>query len=674
MLKLSVVAKIITGFVLLGVLLFITNVISYLGLSNIRGSAESVIQEKMPLQSQMTMVQTQLLNLGKLSLRDYYLDSLPSLQTNKEAFNSEKSDFESQLKTLSKMLLDKDVTASLTAGAEATSLYLSSVQKMYDYREQQFQIEGQLHSRFESVRDLADETTSFLLDIAFLDEGDTNPNLQRLAGQGNNIDIKVITLLKNVEELLSIRTVQGSVVIREDMDFALRNIEQENEHLLRIAQGVDTDGLVESYQEGWKKLNDAIFGSNGLVAEYNQLMSLVTNAKSQMVKAEENLGQANTIFNELYQSISEGTLNGQTEILSQVQTNITVSFAIMFVAFASVVGIGTLSARNIHRPIKSIAQSMKIISSGDLTHVADDKSHCEFGALAKQVNELTKGLHGLIEQIHTQQGHLRSATSESVELGNETIKQVDAQLEEVKLTEENTQKIRSSSQHNVEQINYGMTKLSEVRERTSNARELVGKTRQQVLEQAEQAKSSAEVINRLNENSRNIESILDVIKTIAEQTNLLALNAAIEAARAGDQGRGFAVVADEVRTLANRTQNSTEEIEKMIGTLQSDAKMAVESIGKGQEQAEQSVGLIQDVNGNVDSISGIISELSGINEQIVEDTGAQDALLQNVAARLSTIVELAEKSSGTTYQSNSAIHDLRDRMADLEKAVSRFKV
>ena len=674
MLKLSVVAKIITGFVLLGVLLFITNVISYLGLSNIRGSAESVIQEKMPLQSQMTMVQTQLLHLGKLSLRDYYLDTLAALQTNKTVFNSEKTDFESKLKKLSLMLGDKNIKASLAAGAEATTLYLSSVDKMYEFREQQFQIEEQLQNRFESMQDLADETTSFLLDIAFLEGGDTDPTLSRLAGQGNDIDIKIITLLKNVEELLSIRTVQGSVVIREDMNFTLRGIEQQNEHLMRTAHGVDTDGLVEAYQEGWQKLNDAIFGAQGLVSEYNQLMSLVTSSKAQLMKSEDSLSQADTIFNELYQSISESTLEGQTEILSQVQTNITVSFAIMFVAFAAVLGVGTMSARSIHRPIKSIAESMKIISSGDLTHVADDKSHCEFGELARQVNELTKSLHGLIQQINTQQGHLQSATSESVELGNETIKQVDSQLTEVKLTEENTQKIRSSSQHNVSQINYGMTKLSEVRERTSNARNLVSKTRQQVLEQAEQAKSSAEVINRLNENSRNIESILDVIKTIAEQTNLLALNAAIEAARAGEQGRGFAVVADEVRTLANRTQNSTEEIEKMIGTLQSDAKMAVESIGKGQEQAEQSVGLIQDVDGNVDSISHIISELASINEQIVTDTGAQDALLQNVAARLSTIVELAEKSSGTTYQSNSAIHQLRDRMKDLEKAVSTFKV
>ncbi|MCY7296351.1 HAMP domain-containing methyl-accepting chemotaxis protein [Alteromonas sp. a30] len=674
MLKLSVVAKIIIGFVLLGVLLFITNVISYLGLSNIRGSAESVIQEKMPLQSQMSMVQNQLLHMGKLALRDYYLDSLSTLQNNKTLFDDEKAKFEKQLNKLSQLVVDGKAKRQLLLGKESSKAYLEAVENMYQYRMKQFIAEDKLKRQFDNSQLLADETTSYLLDIAFLENGETDPVLKTLAGHGNNIDIKVITLLKNVEELLAIRALQGGITLRDDMNFALRNLQQANEYLQRTSAGVDTDGLVESYQEGWAKLEASIFGDTGLLKQYDLMMSLVSNARKQMLSAEENLNNTNDIFNDLFQEISAGTLQGQSEILSQVQTNITVSFAIMFVAFASVVVIGALSARNIHRPIKSISNSMQIISSGDLTHKADDTSHCEFGELARQVNALSKGLHGLIEQIHTQQAHLQSATSQSVELGNETIKQVDKQLEEVKITEENTQRVRSSSQHNVEQINYGMTKLSEVIERTQDARGLVGKTRQQIVEQAEQAKSSAEVISRLNENSRNIGSILDVIKTIAEQTNLLALNAAIEAARAGEQGRGFAVVADEVRTLANRTQNSTEEIEHMIDALQSDATMAVDSIAKGQEQAEQSVGLIQSVDGNVDSISSIINELSGINQQIVQDTGSQDRLLQDVAERLSVIVELAEKSSGSTYQSNTAIHQLRDRMKDLETAVSRFKV
>lgn len=674
MLKLTVVAKIITGFVLLGLLLLIINITSYIGLSNIRESAESVIQEKMPLQSQMSLVQTQILNLGKLSLRDYYVVSIGELRRNKDGFDALKSDFKTQLDKLSSLVSDNASRNQLDSGVEATDAYLEAVSQMYQYKSEQFKLSSELEQIFEGIQLQADDTTSFLLDIAFIENGDTDPVLQTLAGQGNNIDIHVITLLNNIKKLLDTRDRETANSLLEIIEFTIGDVDQSNDFLFRTAEGVDTDGLIESYSEAWSKMHNMMEGDDALLGRYQKLLDLVDSAGEQMRLAEENLTIANSEYSDLFSRINKSTLDGQNAILSEVEFNVTMGIIIMFIGFGAVVVIGAFSARSIHRPIQSIAQSIQIISSGDLTHNADDGSHCEFGELARQVNVLSRSLRKLLEQIREQQEHLQTATTKSVTLGNETLKQVDDQLDEVKITEDNTQKVRTSSQNNIQQINYGMNKLDEVIQRTKDARAMVGKTRQQVLDQAEQAKSSSEVISRLNENSRNIESILDVIKTIAEQTNLLALNAAIEAARAGEQGRGFAVVADEVRTLANRTQNSTEEIEKMIGNLQTDAQMAVKAMGQGQKQAEQSVNLIENVNGNVDSISEIITELSGINDQIVADTGAQDQLLQNVAGRLSTIVDLAEKSAGTTHQSNDAMHQLEDSMTLLREAVSRFKV
>lgn len=674
MLRLTVVAKIMIGFSLLGVLLLATNAVSYFGLSNIRQSAESVINEKMPLQSQMLSVQTLTLNLGKASLRDYYVSSSQELSQNKQQYDQLKADFRQQLNKLGSMIRGGGLSNQFNTGKSAAEQYLSAVENMYSNRTSQFQKAAQIADQLQTIEDLANDSTSFLLDLAFLDGAETDPQLSTLAGQGNNIDTQVIGLLGASKELANSRTESEASAIKDNMTFALSNIEEANAFLNRSAEGVDTGGLIESYSTEYVKLEQAISGSNGIMALNSENLDLLSRAQSDLVQSEQHLDNAISQFESMFSRINQSTLEGQNTILDDVQSNVTTMLTIMVFGLIAAAVIAVVSRHSIATPLERISSSLLTISSGDLTHQADARSHCEFGELARRVNELSQNLQLLVVQILQQEDSLERATQESVKLGNSTLTQVDEQREQIRLTAENTQQVRDTSQNNVKQINYGMEKLAEVTKQSTDARKLVQETREQVLEQAHQAQKSSEVISRLDDNSKNIGSILDVIKTIAEQTNLLALNAAIEAARAGEQGRGFAVVADEVRTLANRTQNSTEEIEKMIASLQSDAQHAVTAIAQGKTQSEQSVELIETVNHNVATISGIIEELAEINQQIVRDTGEQDHLLQSVAERLSTIVDLAEKSAETTAQSNDASQQVGQLTNQLNQAVSKFKV
>ena len=665
--QLTIINKITLGFGLFGCLLLLTSTLSYFGLSSIKDSALDVVEQKMPVQTSMVKVKTEILSLSVITANGYHVVDIAELNANKATFDSLSSAFEGDLSQLTSLMPKNKVASN---AVDVSLAYVDSSNNMYAAINERMNIEKALVTQLEKVLMTADEASALMLDLSYL-EGN-NPSIETLIGAGTAIDNKLLTMNDSFVELAETNDAAQSANIIEDLNYQLSNLQVDKDYVNRLATDVDDGGTIEAFNEQYDLLIEAVNGANGLIALQRQKLLEVEKAAVAQKQAKEALQTALTDINTLFDSVQAQSLDGQNAILESVQENLVRNIIVAVLGLTAAIFLAVIVTRSISKPLGRINRGLSLLSKGDLSTKLSEEGNDEFSALSAKVNSLTDSLRELVGNILEQEKRLIEITKESVELGNKSLSEVDKQREQVTVTSTNTKNVQDKSRSNLAQIHDAMDALREITQQSTDIGHLVDKNRQQVGNQARQAESSSQIISRLDDNSRSIGSILDVIKTIAEQTNLLALNAAIEAARAGEQGRGFAVVADEVRTLANRTHDSTEEIEQMIGNLQKDAAEAVKAINAGREQAQEGVQITQQVSQQVESIRQIIERLSDINEHIVTDTQQQDILLGDVAESLNKIVALADSSAQSTRQSNESTMMLDAQTESLRKAVERF--
>ncbi|MGF1717750.1 methyl-accepting chemotaxis protein [Photobacterium chitinilyticum] len=415
------------------------------------------------------------------------------------------------------------------------------------------------------------------------------------------------------------------------------------------------------------------------INEVNKLRDLAKTRLSQFdidpvywfTQATARIGQLKKIENEIASSLLVLTeKKSQAAQTSMIINIIIFSLIIVVAAVISLFTIKDLSARV--KDLTSVMASVR--ENNDLTVRATHLDKSELGVISASLNSTLEQFSHVIDNLSNSSMALASAAEETSQTCQYNSTSMVEQQDQIGL-------IATA----IEELSTTINEVANKTQQTAESAKLadsqahsglgtVQNSYQSIESLAAEIDGLAEKVTRLHESSNNINNVIDVIKSVADQTNLLALNAAIEAARAGEQGRGFAVVADEVRTLAQRTQESTSEIEGFITSLQSDVEAAFSVIDNSQKKASVAVRDSRNVEQILEGISKSVSKIFSMMEQVATATEEQAVVTQDIAKNVMIVEEKSTESTTGATQIASTAKEQSELATSLKNLANIFKI
>jgi len=403
----------------------------------------------------------------------------------------------------------------------------------------------------------------------------------------------------------------------------------------------------------------------------NQVEELRTLLNTELLSNSE---QVNAVLTRLLDINNEMALATNKDAEDQYNMAFNMVVSLLVIATLLTLLFAWLLTRSITLPISQALEAAEEVAEGNLTRPIKVDGNDEAGRLLAAMAKMQDKLRDTLQRIAGSATQLASAAEELNAVTDESARGLTQQNNEIEQAATAVNEMTSA----VEEVARNAVSTSEAsRNATTSAgdgRDLVQETVSAIERMSGDVQATATLIGDLANESRDIGKVLDVIRGLADQTNLLALNAAIEAARAGEAGRGFAVVADEVRALAHRTQQSTSEIERMIGSIQAGTEHAVDSMRNSTERAESTLNIAKGAGMSLDTINTAIVEINERNLVIASAAEEQAQVAREVDRNLVNIRDLSVQSATGASQTSAASSELSRLAVDLNGMVGRFRL
>ncbi len=349
-------------------------------------------------------------------------------------------------------------------------------------------------------------------------------------------------------------------------------------------------------------------------------------------------------------------------------------FGVMMMAVLLIVAVSV--ARGISRTADELRKSLGELAEGqgDLNHRIQVSTEDEIGYVAHNFNQFMDTLGETIGKVCQVGGPLSEKASDLLSTSNNAKALMDEQSNLSHTAGTSMDEFMASIHEVAKSAASAKSEVQDSQNEIKNGINVVEKTIKNSVEFAEQIRLAAESVQGLAEETKNINSILDVIKSIAEQTNLLALNAAIEAARAGEQGRGFAVVADEVRSLASRTGEATTEIFEVLEKLRISAEQSVSLMNESKDKSSINEDYSKQTGEALKSMSERVESIAKINEVVATSTEQQSHSVSELMKVVTNMNDSVKKCSDSFGKLESIAQHLHNASEDLTDTTAKFNI